>query len=362
MIKLSITPAWIFRSEQGELFDPILFGLLETIRESGKLTVAAQSCGISYRHAWNLLNRSGAFFGLPLVDMRKGQGTRLSPLGEKLLWSEQQVKARLGPQIDSMASDLNDQIQQLLAGAHPVLRIHASHGYAIALLPDFSEQVEVNLQYRNPHDALNALARRDCDVASFHFPTDPGRARKVMEYYHTQLDFAELTVIRFVTRKQGLMYRPDSHFRVEALNDLVKPGLRFIGRNQNSGTRILFNMLLQEQGISAGDISGSEQEEFTHTAVAAYVAAGMADVGFGIEAAARQFGLAFVPLSMEHYLLICRKEEVERANMNNLLSLMRSGPFIGRVMALPGYAPDHCGELSTFAELLENQNSEANQR
>lgn len=294
--------------------------------------------------------------------MRKGQGTRLSPLGEKLLWSEQQVKARLGPQIDSMASDLNDQIQQLLAGAHPVLRIHASHGYAIALFPEFSEQVEVNLQYRNPHDALNALARRECDIASFHFPTDPRRARDVMDYYHTQLDFADLKVIRFVTRKQGLMYRPDSQFRVETLHDLAQPGLKFIGRNHNSGTRILFNRLLEEQGISAQDINGTDQEEFTHTAVAAYVAAGMADVGFGIEAAARQFGLAFTALSTEHYLLVCREEQLGRANMNNLLALMRSGPFIERVMALPGYAPDCCGELSTFAELLESQNSETDQR
>lgn len=344
------------------MFDPVLFRLLENIRDSGKLTVAAEQCGISYRHAWNLLNRGRAFFSLPLVDMRKGQGTRLSPLGEKLLWSEQQVKARLGPQIDSMASDLNDQIQQLLAGAHPVLRIHASHGYAIALLPEFSEQVEVNLQYRNPHDALNALARRECDIASFHFPTDPRRAREVMEYYHTQLDFAELTVIRFVTRKQGLMYRPDCRLRMETLHDLVQPGVQFIGRNHNSGTRILFNMLLEEQRISSEDISGAEQEEFTHTAVAAYVAAGMADVGFGIEAAARQFGLAFVDLSTEHYLLVCRKEQLERANMNNLLTLMHSEPFLERVMALPGYAPDRCGELSTFAELLENQTSVADQR
>ncbi|MDX1635637.1 MAG: LysR family transcriptional regulator, partial [Marinobacter sp.] len=130
--KLSIAPAWVFRTEEGELFEPVMFTLLQGIRDSRKLTTAAAEAGLSYRHAWNLLNRWTDYFGLPLVLMRKGQGTRLSPLGEKLLWSEQRVRARLGPQIDSMASELNNQLQQLLAGTHPVLRLHASHGYAVA--------------------------------------------------------------------------------------------------------------------------------------------------------------------------------------------------------------------------------------
>jgi len=71
---------------------------------------------------------------------------------------------------------------------------------------------------------------------------------------------------------------------------------------------------------------------------------------------------SIVDLSTEHYLLVCRKEQVERVNMNNLLALMRSQPFNERVRTLPGYAPDRCGELSSFAELLENQNSIADQR
>jgi len=113
--KLSISPAWIFRTANGELFEPVLFRLLEGIRDTGKLTAAATNAGISYRHAWNLLNRGSHVIGLPLVIMRKGQGSQLSPLGEKLLWAEHRVNARLGPQIDSMTAELNDQIQQLLA-------------------------------------------------------------------------------------------------------------------------------------------------------------------------------------------------------------------------------------------------------
>ncbi|AFT71211.1 putative formate dehydrogenase [Alloalcanivorax dieselolei B5] len=350
--KLRISPAWVFTTEQGELFDPVVFRLLEGVRDSGKLTMAARDAGISYRHAWNLLNRGADFFGLPLVRMRKGHGTRLSPLGEKLLWSEQRLKARLGPQIHSLASELNTQLQQLLAGAHPVLRLHASHGYAVALLPDFSDWVELDLQYTNPANALNVLARGESDLASFHFPVCPRLADQVMAIYQHQLDLDNLRVIRFVTRKQGLIVRHENRAAVGGLRDLTNPDIRFINRDRYSGTRVLFNLLLREQGIALDAIRGSDQEEFTHTAVAAYVAAGMADAGFGVEAAARQFGLEFIELANEHYLLVCHKDKLEHDTLRQLLDLMRSPEFGDELDTLPGYAPDRCGEVCTFAQLL----------
>lgn len=357
--KLHISPAWVFRTEDGELFEPVLFRLLKGVRDSGKLTAAAEGANISYRHAWNLLNRGADFFGVPLVLMRKGHGTQLSPLGEKLLWSEQRVKARLGPQIDSMASELNMQLQQLLAGAHPVLRLHASHGYAVALLPDFSDWVELDLQYTNPANAISALTRGESDLASFHFPASPQLADQVMAIYKRQLDLKNLRVIRFVTREQGLIIRSDSRDTIAGLQDLTKPGVRFINRDRHSGTRILFNLLLEEQGIVIDDIHGADQEEFTHTAVAAYIAAGMADAGFGVEASARQFGLDFINLAREHYLLICHEDKLKQGNMRQLLDLMRAPEFLSEIDKLPGYAPDRCGEICTFAQLLASDRETA---
>lgn len=352
--KLQISPAWLFKTETGELFDPVLFRLLKSVHESGKLTLAARQVGISYRHAWNLFKRGNDFFGLPLVVMRKGHGTQLSPLGEKLLWSEQRIKARLGPQIDSMASELNIQLQQLLAGAHPVLRLHASHGYAVALLSHFSDWVELDLQYTTPAEALSALAAGESDIASFHFPACPRLAEQVMAIYEHQLDLENLRVIRFVTRKQGLIIRRDDRQAITRLEDLIDGDVRFINRNRHSGTRILFNLLLDEHGITERQIRGAEREEFTHTAVAAYVAAGMADAGFGVEAAAAQFGLEFLNLASEHYLLVCHEERLHQRNIRQLLSLMASTEFMAEIDKLPGYAPDHCGEICTFAELLDS--------
>ncbi|WP_110685789.1 substrate-binding domain-containing protein [Salinicola aestuarinus] len=354
----NITPTWRYSRDDGERLDPVLFTLLANLHDSGKLTQAASGAKISYRHAWNVLNRAEAFFGRSLVEMRRGHGTRLSPLGETLLWSEQRVKARLGPQLESMASELNHLLQQQLAGTHPVLRLHASHGYAVALLPDCPG--ELDLRYCNPLEALNALGRGECDLASFHLPVCPRLAEQVMAAYRTQLARQDLAVIRFVTRRQGLILRPEDEGRIRGLGDLLAPDVRFINRDEHSGTRVLFNLLLAEEGIEEAAISGAFHEEFTHTAVAAYVAAGMADAGFGVEAAAAQFGLAFRPLSTEHYLLIGQAASLEQERVQQLVSHLTSQPLLGQIEGLAGYAADRPGEVGTFETLLaEDRRREA---
>lgn len=348
--KLNIVPSWRFYREDGELLDPVLFVLLAGLRETGKLTHAASEANISYRHAWNLLNRAETFFGMALVEMRQGHGTRLSPLGEKLLWAEQRVRARLGPQIDSMASELNHQLQQLLSGAHPVLRLHASHGYAVSMLPEFPG--DLDLRYCSSIEALEALRRDECDLASFHVPREAELAEAVMAFYRPWLVSQELAVIRFVTRRQGLMLRREDAERVRGMNDLTRQDIRFINRNERSGTRMLFDLLRRRHRIAEAELHGAQHEEFTHTAVAAYIAAGMADAGFGVEAAAAQFGLGFVPLATEHYLLICHRDRLAQDNLQALIAYMGSQGFLAEVNALDGYAPDRCGDITTLEALL----------
>jgi molybdate transport repressor ModE-like protein len=352
MKKIQITPAWSFTDEAGNRLDPQLFGLLSAVHQSGKLTVAAADVGISYRHAWNLLNKWADFFGVSLVDMQKGRGAWLSPLGEKLLWAEQRVAARLGPQLESLGSELNLEIQQLLEGVKPVLRLYASHGYAVALLPRFAADLQLDLQYCSPQEALAALNRGACDVAGFHVPT-AAISGPLMKNYRRLLKPRSHRIIRFITRCQGLMIKPDNPRDIGGLNDLLRADVRFINRQKDSGTRALLDGLLRDAGLSVRKIKGYELEEYTHSAVAAYIASGMADVGFGVEAAARQFGLGFVPLATEHYLMVCHKQALNDPKLQRLIGLMESEGFREAVSALPGYSPSRCGEICAIDELFD---------
>ena len=354
MKRMEIRPAWVFSNEAGEQVDHRLFDLLHAVHESGKLTMAAQRVAMSYRHAWNIIARWSAFFGADLVVLEQGRGAQLSPLGEKLIWAEARARARLLPQLENIASELNLEISRALAEHSPTLRIHASYGYAVAQLPELLRRhtrIGLDLQYLSAADALASLARGACDIAGFHVPEGERGARAVAEY-RSWLSPATQTLIYLVHRQQGIFVKPDNPKRIESIAALTRADVRFINRQRGSGTRLLLETLLEEQGLDPRAINGWPNEEYTHAAVAAYVASGMADAGFGVQAAARDFHLDFVPVASERYFLLARRETLAYPSVQELLRLLRGPEFDELTRSLPGYRADRAGEIMELSQVL----------
>jgi molybdate-binding protein len=113
-------------------------------------------------------------------------------------------------------------------------------------------------------------------------------------------------VLLIEKRRLGLMSRSDRPCR--SLEQLRRDRMRFVNRQAGSGTRLVFDALLASIGIGSEAIIGYRDEEYTHTAIAALIASGAADVGFGTEAAAKEFKLAFEPQAAEHFYLAFRKD------------------------------------------------------
>ncbi|WP_372737080.1 substrate-binding domain-containing protein [Neptunomonas sp.] len=348
--RIQIDPAWVFRDEAGNTLDPQLFRLLAEIHQFKKLTSAAKAAGISYRHGWNLLNKWADFFGTELVRLEKGRGATLTPLGEKLLWAEQRVMARFQPQMANLASELNVEIQKALVNLTPLLRIQASHGYAVALLPQVCINLQLDLQYSSPLEALAALNRDACDIAGFHMPTGIV-IPQLLERYQQLLKPRSHKVIRFISRQQGLMVAKNNPLQIETLSDLTRSGVRFINRQEDSGTRALFDQLICNEGIAAANIDGYSNREFTHSAVAAYVASDMADAGFGVEQAAHQFGLGFIPICSEDYVFVCHQKNLKKAAVNQFIDIIKSEAFKQKVQTLAGYRSELSGTIETIEEL-----------
>jgi molybdate transport repressor ModE-like protein len=355
MNKIVIRPSWTFSSDTGETVDPQLFRLLRAIHEAGKLTEAARQAGLSYRYSWDLLAKWGRFFGTPVVRMERGKGATLTPLGAKLLWAEQRSGASLFPQLENIASELNLEISRATREESPaLLRIHASYGYAVEKLPALMStqgRANVDIQYMASAAALASLSRSDCDLAGFHVP-EGDLGVTLWRHYERWLKPRQQRIIRLVTRTQGLILPRGNPRRIRSLLDLRQAGLRFVNRQAGSGTRILLDGLLERNNIDPRQIGGYESGEFTHAAVAAFVASGMADVGFGIEPAARQFKLDFVPVMKERYMLACHKDSLRRATVRELISLVQQPAFREQIEHVPGYGPDQPGEIATIQEVF----------
>jgi molybdate-binding protein len=224
---------------------------------------------------------------------------------------------------------------------------HASHDLALAelrnLLAD-TGHAAVDLHFRGSIDCLASLARGDCDVAGFHLP-EASAGDAAFAPYRPWLRTRGLRLIRFVHRRQGLMVARGNPKRLLTLPDLAEKGARFVNRQPGSGTRLCFDRLLAAARLRPAQINGYQSEEFTHAAVAATVASGMADAGFGIEAAARQQGLDFVPLATERYFLAARQATLARPAAHALLAALRGAEFRKRIGALPGYEAPGIGEI-----------------
>lgn len=345
MIRIDIRPVWRFRGDTERELDFVLVNLLAEVAATRKLTCAAEAAGVSYRHAWNLIAEWEAFFGAPLVVKERGRGTRLTPLGERLLWSARRAQARLAPELENLAAEVSREINESLRGA-TALAIQASHDYAIGLLRDLAAGAgfEMDLQYKGSFDALAALRRGECDIAGFHVPD--GRLGELMARRYSEcLPPGEHRLVRFVTRQQGLMVRAGNPKGIAAVADLCRQDVRMVNRQRGSGTRALLEFMLSSEGIERTRLRGYDNEEMTHGAVAALIAGHQADAGLGIHAAAAQYGLDFVPLCAESYFLACRTADLDSGRMRSLLALLRGERFARLAGALPGYSAAGAGDL-----------------
>ncbi len=349
MHEVTIKPQWAIRPCAGPSLAPRVLELLVKVHEQGSLSSACQALGVSYRHAWELIRQGGDLFGQPLMLMERGKGSVLTPLGEKLVWADRRITARLTPVLDSLASELGAEIGKVLATAVPFLRIHASHGFAVQALHTMLVEANVGseLRYCGSQEALASLQSGSCDVAGFHVPVGEFEA-SALAHYKRWLAPESQKLINVAVRRQGLMVAANNPKKIYGPADLVRPGIRFINRQPGSGTRFLLDLLLQHEGISSADIKGYEQCELTHAAVAAFVASGMADVGYGVETPARQFKLDFVPSQTERYFLLCNESALASPAVQRMLDILRSPAFRDAVDALPGYSANDTGAVADW--------------
>jgi molybdate transport repressor ModE-like protein len=351
MFKVAIRPQWTISAPDGSVLLPRLLEILIEVSRQGNLAAACRTLKLSYRHAWGIVREGQLLFGTPLLTMERGRGSVLTELGAKLVWADRRVTARLKPLLDSLASELESEIETILRSASSILHIHASHGFAIEAMRGFLEkaQVPIDLQYRSAIEATASFASGGCELAGFHVPEGSAKAA-MLAHYAPYLAGSDTRLIHLATRRQGLMVAAGNPKLIYGLHDLTRAGIRFINRQQGSATRALLDFLCREADVDTSRVLGYQEGEYTHAAVAAFIASGMADAGFGIETPARHFNLEFIPLETERYFLACRQETLKFLRVQELLRILSSPEYRHALDSLPGYDGRSSGRVLTLDE------------
>ena len=330
------------RGEEALIRNPMM-DMLQAVSEQGSISKAAKALDLSYRHVWGSLKDWEQALGRGLIVWDKGQRARLTEFGCKLLWAERQAQARLAPQIEALRSDIERAFSTAFDDSAHVLTLYASHDAALSMLREQAglRGLHLDIRFMGSVDAIAALNAGRCMMAGFHARDLPGRDSAAALAYRGLLKPGLHKLIGFAQRRQGLIVAARNPLQIEGLVDLKQPGIRYVNRAQGSGTRVLLEDLLAEAGMAPSDVEGYASQERSHAAVAQAVAGGAADAGLGIEAAAREKGLGFVPLAQESYHLVCLKSELQAPPVQALIAELQSHAWRALLNRLAGYGDEH---------------------
>ncbi|MEO8145463.1 MAG: substrate-binding domain-containing protein [Betaproteobacteria bacterium] len=325
---IDLKPSWLAGEGLSPRHGQALLALLSALSRAASLREAAHAAGLSYRHAWGLLGAGARALGFPLVDMQRGKGARLTDYGRKLLAADAHVRTTLDAQLER----LRREVQEMLAGAGPGqashLSLRASHDLALPVLARLcAPRLRLDIAFRGADECLAALARGECDLAGFHVADALPRAAAAAAALGRWLDPQRHQLLHFVTREQGIIVRPG--VRVRGVRDLARAGLRFMNRPPGPGPH-----------------------DDVDLAVAAAVADGRADAGFGLRAAAARYSLEFVPLATERYYLALQRKTFREPPLQLLLAAMRSSGFQKEALQLAGYDAANAGDREELGAAL----------
>ncbi len=358
-MRIEFNVQWQTADSNQEL-DQRLLPLLEEINQSGSLQTAAKKISVSYRTAWELIRYWNEAFHTPLCIKERGRGSKLSPLGQKLIETKQNIDTDYSKTLLSLADKLNNEIKALIGQKLSKQRCIAScsHDLAINHLQSICKktgQYDMEFQSRGSLENLKLLNTHQIDIAGFHFP-ESSLVENLAPLYSQWLDDEKHILIQLASREQGLIVKPSIAEHVTSINDLTRRSLRFVNRQPGSGTRAIFDELIKQNGINKKDIYGYQKEEFTHSAVAALISSGHADVGFGLKAAATEFELSFLPMITESYVLAMHRS-LAKGILSEIRLFMKDKTLKEKINKLPGYSTKLTGKVIHAHKLLSIQNA-----
>lgn len=227
----------------------------------------------------------------------------------------------------------------------PVLVFSGSHDLALETVADqLSRHVTLLNLPVGSLDGLVNLRQGLCHVSGAHLLDESGEYNT--PFVRHLFPDHDMEIITLAHRTQGLIVDFGNPKTIRDIRDLAREEVRFVNRNTGSGTRLWFDQELRRLGISPEQINGYGQAVRTHSEAAALVAKGIADAAVGLQAAAYQHRLEFIPLFDERYDLILPKEQEE--NLLPLLDYIQTAAFRQDVDSLTGYNTSHSGEQISF--------------
>ncbi|HNW95694.1 MAG TPA: molybdopterin biosynthesis protein [Anaerolineaceae bacterium] len=241
---------------------------------------------------------------------------------------------------------VNVQLTRSRAEIDRTLVITGSHDPLLDEVADILKRLDRDSSVASSHvgsmGGITAVKRGEAHLGGIHL-LDEASGTYNIPYLRKYFPQGGVVLVECVQRTQGLMVPKGNPLGIREFADIA--GKRYVNRQKGSGTRILCDFLARQNAIDADSVWGYEREEYTHTAVAAAIAAGTADAGLGILSAARIYNLDFVPVCEEQYDLLVAESAFHLEMVQRLLEVLRGKEFARRLAVMGGYSLKTPGEI-----------------
>ena len=327
-----------------ELFKPIVFDLLRKPEEEPATAATALSkrvnSSLKYREFVRVrLGESSQ--GLTAVPLNRGAGVVTS-------FVKADAIADIPQEAEGFEAGelINVRLLRPLSQIRNTLSIVGSHDPLLDEAADILRREDSARSVASSHvgsmGGIMAVKRGEAVLAGVHLlNSETGVYNK--SYIKRYFPDGDASLLRCVDRVQGLMVAPSNPLGVKGFEDIAR--LRYVNRQVGSGTRILCDHLIKLNNLDTSRLDGYAREEFTHTAVAAQIAAGTADAGLGIYSAAKLYGLDFIPICNEEYDLLIKTQNLDLPLVERFLAVLKGEEFRRRLEALGGYILKNTGEV-----------------
>ncbi len=346
----------LFKKEQNSklvLSNPLL-DLLDAVKRTGSLTAASKELGYSYRHLWNEVKKWEKELGADLLVSGRGKNGELTPFAERLLWANKEVQAKYHKQLLDLKAGIAQTFSRAIKETWDPIQISGCPDMAIDILRqiavDKGEDLEVN--FSSSLEGLKSLNNHECDIAGFNFPLSSGKDSQACKIFSPYLNPESMAVITFATRLQGLAVPKGNPKKIYSIMDIAFKKAKFINRKEGTGTRLLFDKLLQASGLSSSDIFGYDNYSASTSMSAVAIASSRADAGICTANIAEESHLDFIPLAKEIYYLACTKEFLTSQKGTDFLSFLKDIDWEPYSKQLQGYDFPHVGEILSPEEIF----------
>lgn len=155
-----------------------------------------------------------------------------------------------------------------------------------------------------------------------------------------------IVLLEWAWRERGFIVADGNPRKIRTVHDLH--GLRFMPRQPEAGTQVLFEALLEREGVNRAGIEMILPAARSEADVAVAVSENKADAGLGLGCIAHQFRLGFAPLLRERYDIVVFRRAYFDPAFQIFIEFCRGDAFRTKAAELGGY------DISSFGKVHYN--------